>query len=90
MKISHFLAALLLVSSCATAASAHERIHRIGHHAHDRTTSRNWVGPWDGARYRDSQNSILVTPSDDGPNGPMGVSAGGTMWNGRSASEFGG
>jgi hypothetical protein len=90
MKSIYILAALLLVSSVASEASAHERIHRMGHHAHYRTYGPVWGGPWDGSSYRDSQNSILVTPRDDGPNGPSGVSAGGTMWNGRSASEFGG
>jgi hypothetical protein len=32
----------------------------------------------------------FVHPNYGNPGGPTGVSAGGTMWNGRSASEFGG
>jgi hypothetical protein len=31
-----------------------------------------------------------VHPNRGNPDGPAGVSAGGTLWNGRSASEWGG
>jgi hypothetical protein len=34
--------------------------------------------------------SGFLHPSYGNPDGPTGVSAGGYMWNGRSASEFGG
>ena len=34
--------------------------------------------------------SFFVNSPDDGPNSPSNPGAGGTMWNGRSASEYGG
>ena len=34
--------------------------------------------------------SGVVRPNHGNPDGPAGVSAGGTLWNGRSASEAGG
>ena len=34
--------------------------------------------------------SGFVHPNYGNPDGPAGVSAGGTLWNGRSASEWGG
>jgi hypothetical protein len=71
MKIKHLLAALLLVSSFATQATAHTRTDKIRH--------------WDIPR------SAFLDSHDDGPNSPTNPGAGGmTMWNGRSASEYGG
>jgi hypothetical protein len=70
MKIKHLLAALLLVSSFATQATAHMRTNKIRH--------------WGIAR------SVFLHSHDDGPNSPSNPGAGGTRWNGRSASEYGG
>jgi hypothetical protein len=84
MKITHLLAALVLVSSVATQASAHERVHKISHHAQlNRSVAQDRTG------FLNSYNSFSGL-RDEGPNSPNGVAAGGTMWNGRSASEFGG
>jgi hypothetical protein len=82
MKITSLLAALLLVSSFATQASAHMRTHKISHHAHFRTYSLYRGMPLARSRFYNSYAS--------GPNDPGSVAAGGEMWNGRSASEFGG
>jgi hypothetical protein len=90
MKITHLLAALLLVSSVATQASAHERIHKIAHHALLRGYSMNRAVAQDRTGFLNSYNSSFSGLRDEGPNSPGGVAAGGTMWNGRSASEFGG
>ena len=35
-------------------------------------------------------DQVFLHPSYGNPDGPTSVSAGGLMWNGRSASEFGG
>ena len=69
MKIKHLIAALLLVSSFATQASAHARTNEIRHRV---------------------PGSFFLNSHDDGPNAPTNPGAGGTMWNGRSASEYGG
>ena len=82
MKITSLLAALLLVSSFATQASAHMRSHKTIHHAHFRTSSLYMGSPVVRSR---SYNSYA-----SGPNNVGGGSGGGEMWNGRSASEFGG
>jgi hypothetical protein len=79
MKITYLLAALLLVSSFATQATAHMRTSKSSHRAHVRTYSLHWGIPLA------SFNSY-----DSSPSGPTSVSSGGVMWNGRSASEFGG
>jgi len=34
--------------------------------------------------------SFFLNSRDDGPNSPTNPGSGGTMWNGRSASEYGG
>jgi hypothetical protein len=34
--------------------------------------------------------SFFLNSHDDGPNSPTNPGSGGTMWNGRSASEYGG
>jgi hypothetical protein len=81
MKITHLLAALLVVSSFATQASAHERTHKVVHHAR---VAQNRSG------YLNSYNSSISGFRDDGPNSPNGMAAGGMQWNGRSASEEGG
>jgi hypothetical protein len=82
MKVTHLLATLLLVSTFATQASAHTRAYKTSHHAYVRTHSLNRRMPLARSRFYNSYAS--------GPNDPGGVSAGGEMWNGRSASEFGG
>jgi hypothetical protein len=79
MKITHLLAALLLVSSFATQATAHIRTNKSSHRAHvslHRGIPLARSGPF---------NSY-----DSSPNGPTSASAGGVMWNGRSVSELGG
>jgi hypothetical protein len=80
MRITHLLAALLLASSFATQATAHTRTHKHHHPLH----VRNLYMSVPMAR------SAFVSSYDSSANGPNGVSAGGTMWNGRSASEYGG
>jgi hypothetical protein len=82
MKISSLLAALLLVSSFASQASAHMRTHKTSHHAHFRTYSLYRGSPVVRSRFYNSYAS--------GPSAAGGGSGGGEMWNGRSASEFGG
>jgi hypothetical protein len=82
MKITELLAALLLVSSFATQATAHMRTNKNGHRAHVRTYSLHRGIP--------PARSGFVNSHDSSPNGPTSVSAGGVLWNGRSASEFGG
>ena len=82
MRITSVLAALLLVSAFATQASAHTRHYRTSHRAHYRTYSMFRGIPMARSHFYNSYAS--------GPNDPGGVSAGGEMWNGRSASEFGG
>jgi hypothetical protein len=82
MKITSVLATLLLVSACATQASAHMRTHKISHHAHFGSYSLYRGSPVARSRFYNSYAS--------GPNDVGGGSAGGEMWNGRSASEFGG
>jgi hypothetical protein len=82
MKITPLLAALLLVSAFATQATAHTRIYKTGHLAHYRTYSMHRGIPMARSHFYSSYAS--------GPNDPGSVSSGGEMWNGRSASEFGG
>jgi hypothetical protein len=82
MKITHLLAALLLVSSFANQATAHIRTDKNSHRAHIRTYSLHRGIP--------VARSGFLNSYDDSANGPTSVSAGGTMWNGRSASEYGG
>jgi hypothetical protein len=82
MKITYLLAALLLVSSFATQATAHMRISKSSHRAHVRTYSLHRGIPL--------ARSGFFNSYDSSPNGPTSVSSGGVMWNGRSASEFGG
>jgi hypothetical protein len=82
MKITRLLAALLLASSFATQATAHTRIHKHHHRLHVRTYGLYMGVPM--------ARSTFVNSYDDSANGPNSVSAGGTMWNGRSASEYGG
>jgi hypothetical protein len=69
MKIKYLLAALLLVSSFATQATAHTRTNEIRHRV---------------------PGSFFLNSHDDGPNSPSNPGAGGTTWDGRSASEYGG
>ena len=82
MKITSVLATVLLVSACATQASAHMRTHKISHHAHFRSYGQSAAIPLVRSRF---YNSYASGPSEVG-----GGSGGGEMWNGRSASEFGG
>jgi hypothetical protein len=82
MKITYLLAALLLVSSFATQATAHMRISQSSHRARVRTYRFHRGIPL--------ARSGFFNSYDSGPNGPTSVSSGGVMWNGRSASEFGG
>jgi hypothetical protein len=82
MKITHLLAALLLVSSFATQATAHIRTNKSSHRARVRTYSLHRGIPLTRLGF--------VNSYDSSPNGPTSVSAGGVMWNGRSASELGG
>ena len=82
MKIKHLLAALLLVSSFATQATAHMRTNKNSHRAHVRTYSSHSDIPLARSGFFNSYAGS--------PNGPTSVSAGGVMWNGRSASELGG
>ena len=81
MKITSLLATLLLASAFATQATAHTRHYRTGHRAHYRTFSMYRGVP---------ARSHFYNSYASGPNDPGSVSAGGEMWNGRSASEFGG
>jgi hypothetical protein len=82
MKITYLLAALLLASSFATQATAHVRTHKYHHRLHARTYIMQEGIP--------VARSAFVNSYDSSPNGPNSVSSGGTMWNGRSASEYGG
>lgn len=82
MKITYLLAAALLVSSFATQATAHIRTNRGSHRVHIRTSSLHRRVP--------QTKSGFLNSYDSSPNGPTSVSAGGMMWNGRSASEYGG
>jgi hypothetical protein len=82
MKITRLLVALLLASSFVTQATAHVRTDKHHHRRHVRTYGLYMGVPM--------ARSAFVNSYDDGPNGPNSVSAGGTMWNGRSASEYGG
>jgi hypothetical protein len=80
MKITYLLTALLLVSSFATQATAHMRTSKSSHRAR--------VGTY--SLHRPLAKSGIRNSYDSSPNGPTSVSSGGVMWNGRSASEFGG
>ena len=82
MKITSVLATLLLVSAFATQATAHTRHYRTSHRAHYRTYSMYRGFPMARSHFYNSYAS--------GPNGLGSVAGGGEMWNGRSASEFGG
>lgn len=82
MKITYLLTALLLVSSFANQATAHIRTNRSSHRVHIRTSSLHRGVPL--------AKSGFLNSYDSSRSGATSVSAGGTMWNGRSASEYGG
>jgi hypothetical protein len=85
MKIAYLLAALLLVPSFATQAalsSTFALANTVRHKPSVRTYHLHRGIPL--------VRSGFSHPNDGNPNGPTSVSAGGYLWNGRSASEWGG
>jgi hypothetical protein len=82
MKVTYFVFALLLVSSFANQATAHTRTNKGSHRTHIRIDSLHGNIPL--------TRSGFLNLYDSSPNDRATVSAGGTMWNGRSASEYGG